>query len=414
MSLTLQRPASRTCRREPRAAARRQRGLSLVELLVSLVLGMAVLIGLASVYVAAKQSFRFQETSGRLQEDAVFALETIAKDLRMSGFAGCRGVNQDAGPIYYPRLSLATAPTAINGPNPLAAVESGFTTVTVQPLTPFNFLRGFDNVPNAMFASGSEPTTSGTDSLFFSGGSANVVSVTAAMTADTSALTIGTDPYNWAATTTPIANPGVYNMIVSNCITSSLFAGKVTTGGTLIAHDTTLGNAANAFPTSSLYGTDALVMPLEWSFYYVATRSGATTPSLYRVFYDGNKRDGSPQEIVANVESMQLHYGENLNGIDDVTASACVLASGGATCTPTLRADTWRTTAASVTNWSRVVGVRIGLMMVGADVGAAADVITATPPILGASYTLPTGASSTRLRKEFSTTVLLRNRIAPR
>ena len=302
----------------------------------------------------------------------------------------------------------------IDGPNPLATVESGSTTVTVQPLTPFNFLRGFDDVPSTMFASGLAPTTSGTDSLFFSGGSANVVSVTAPMAAATSALTIGADPYNWAATTTPTANPGVYNMIVSNCLTSSLFAGKVTTSGTLIAHDTTLGNAANDFPTSPLYGADALVMPLEWSFYYVATRSGAATPSLYRVFYDGNKRDGNPQEIISNVESMQLHYGENLNGIDDVTTLACVLASGGATCTPTLRADTWQTTAASVTNWSRVVGVRIGLMMVGSDAGAAADVTVATPPILGASYTLPSGASSRRLRKEFSTTVLLRNRIAPR
>lgn len=414
MSVSLQISGGKRRFRGLQSAQRPQRGLSLVELLVSLVLGMAVLIGLASVYVAAKQSFRFQETSGRLQEDAVFALEMIAKNLRMSGFAGCRGVNQEAGPVYFPRLTLATAPTGIDGPNPLATVESGSTTVTVQPLTPFNFLRGFDDVPSTMFASGLAPTTSGTDSLFFSGGSANVVSVTAPMAAATSSLTIGADPYNWAATTTPTANPGVYNMIVSNCLTSSLFAGKVTTSGTLIAHDTTLGNAANDFPTSPLYGADALVMPLEWSFYYVATRSGAATPSLYRVFYDGNKRDGNPQEIISNVESMQLHYGENLNGIDDVTTLACVLASGGATCTPTLRADTWQTTAASVTNWSRVVGVRIGLMMVGSDAGAAADVTVATPPILGASYTLPSGASSRRLRKEFSTTVLLRNRIAPR
>ena len=414
MSVLFTTPMLLVNRPHRQAAVRPQRGFSLVELLVSLVLSMAVLVGLASVYVAAKQSFRFQETTGRLQEDAVFALEMIAKDLRMSGFAGCRGVNQDAGPIYYPRLSLATAPTAIDGPNPLATVESGFTTVTTQPLTPYNFLRGFDNVPSAMFAATAIPSSNGTDSLFFSGGSASVVSVTAPMAAATTALTIGADPYNWAATTTPLSNPGVYNMIVSNCITSSLFAGKVTTAGTLIAHDTTLGNATNNFPASPLYGADALVMPLEWNFYYVATRTGASTPSLYRVFYDGNKRDGNPQEIVANVESMQLHYGENLNGIDDVSTLTCVLLTGGATCTPTLRADVWRTTAASVTDWSRVVGVRIGLMMVGADPGALGDVTTATPPMLGASYTLPTGASASRIRKEFSTTVLLRNRISPR
>ena len=389
------------------------RGVTLVELLVSLALGLAVLVGVSYVYVAAKQSFRFQETSGRLQEDAVFALEMISRDLRMAGFAGCRGVDMASGPIYFPTLTLAPAPTAIDGPNPLATVEPTNTSVTVQPLTPYNFVRGFDNVPSAMFASGAVPTSSNTASLFFSGGSSNSVAVTASMPTATATLTIGADPFNWASTTTPVSNPGVYNMIVSNCVSSSLFAGKVVTGATQISHDPVDGNSGNNFPSSVLYGVDSLVMPLEWSFYYVATRSGAATPSLFRVFYDGNKRDGNPQEIISNVESMRLHYGENLKGKDSAN-SACTLASGGATCTPSLQADVWRTTAASVTDWSHVVGVRVGLMMVGGETNSTSDLSTATPPLLGASYSLPSGASPNRLRKEFSTTVVLRNRVAAR
>lgn len=391
-----------------------QRGVTLVELLVSLALGLAVLVGLSYVYVAAKQSFRFQETSGRLQEDAVFALEMISRDLRMAGFAGCRGVDISSGPIYFPTLSLSTAPTAIDGPNPLASVEPTATTVTVQPLTPYNFIRGFDNVPSAMFATGAVPTSSNTSSLFFSGGSSNSVAVTAAMAVASDNLTISADPFNWASTSTPISNPGVYNMIVSNCVSSSLFAGKVVTGSTQISHSSIYGNSTNNFPSSVLYGVDALVVPLEWSFYYVATRSGAATPSLFRVFYDGNKRDASPQEIISNVESMRLHYGENLKGKDSLTSAACTLASGGATCTPSMQADVWRTTAASVTDWSHVVGVRIGLMMVGGEANSTADLSTATPTLLGASYSLPSGASANRLRKEFSTTVVLRNRVAAR
>lgn len=390
------------------------RGVTLVELLVSLALGLAVLVGLSYVYVAARQSFRFQETSGRLQEDAVFALEMISRDLRMAGFAGCRGVDMASGPIYFPTLTLSAVPTAIDGPNPLATVEPTNTSVTVQPLTPYNFVRGFDSVPSAMFATGAVPTSSNTASLFFSGGSSNSVAVTAAMATAGANLTIGADPFNWASTTTPVTNPGVYNMIVSNCVSSSLFAGKVVTGATQISHSAIYGNSGANFPSSVLYGVDALVMPLEWSFYYVATRSGATTPSLFRVFYDGNKRDGSPLEIISNVESMRLHYGENLKGKDSVTTNACTLASGGATCAPTLQADVWRTTAASVTDWSRVVGVRIGLMMVGGETNSTADLSTATPPLLGASYSLPSGASASRLRKEFSTTVVLRNRVAAR
>ena len=153
-------------------------------------------------------------------------------------------------------------------------------------------------------------------------------------------------------------------------------------------------------------------MPLEWSFYYVATRPGASTPSLYRVFYNGTTR-GNAEELVSNIETMKLNYGENINGKDKVTNLQCTIATGGATCAPTFQADVWRTTAAAVTDWSRVVAVRVGLMMLSADSAANPD-IASTPTLLGQSYTLPTGASTTRLRKEFSTTVVLRNRVAPR
>jgi len=351
--------------------------------------------------VAAKQSFRFQETSGRLQEDATYALETVSRDLRMAGFAGCRGVEMIiiAGVgTYYPNLSVnAASPSGINGPNPLAVLEPGNAQVTVKPLSPQNFLRGFDNVPAAMFTTA--PTSSTTDSLFFSAGSSKAVSVSAAMVAigDPLAITAGSAAFLDAAK--------IYNMVVSNCAISSLFAGQVVGGGTQIAHSTAVGSAttgtnlADSFPSTPLYGVDALVMPLEWSFYYVATRDGASTPSLYRVAYDGNAR-GNAEELVSNVESMKLHYGENTmnNG-------------AGA---PTMQADVWRTTAATVTDWSRVVAVRIGLMMVSADNNANPDAATGAVTLLGQAYTPPVGASTTRLRKEFSTTVVLRNRVAPR
>lgn len=394
----------------PLQAHRRQLGVTLIELLVALALGLAVLVGLSAVYVAAKQAFRFQETSGRLQEDATFALEIIARDLRMAGFAGCRGVEEDSASAgtYFPKLSVNPFPTAIDGPNPMATVVPAL--VAVPPLTPLNFIRGFDSVPSAMFTLAAVPTVGTTDSLFFSGGGSNGVSLTAAMVANTDNLTIGADPFAWGSAT---VNSGVYNMIVSNCGISSLFSGKVTGAGAQIDHSSAMGNSADTFPSSPLYGVDALVMPLEWNFYYVATRAGAATPSLYRVFYNGNDRQVA-EEMVSNVETMKFHYGENLNGIDSGTALSCVLAVGGATCVPTRQADVWRTTAAAVTDWSHVVAVRIGLMMVSADNNAIADVAAVTPTLLGASYTLPIGASATRLRKEFSTTVVLRNRVAPR
>lgn len=395
--------AARSMLGRPVAGMARERGVTLVELLISLALGLAILVGLSAVYVAAKQSFRFQETGGRMQEDAMFALETISRELRMAGFAGCRGVekiNISGTDVYYPELRMTSgSPSGISGPNPLAVVEPLNLEVTRKPLSPFNFVRGFDNVPAAMF--GTAPTSNATNSLFMSGGSERAVSVTAAMVLVGDALTIA------AGSATFLDATKIYNMVVADCNASSLFAGRLDGGGTQIVHgigindgNATVGtNAAAAFPSNATYGVDALVMPLEWSFYYVATRPGAATPSLYRIQYDGSVRRDA-EELVSNVESMRLHYGENT--VSDANG-------------PTKQADVWRTTAATVTDWSRVVAVRVGLMMVSDDNAANLDVVSAAPTLLGEVYDLTVaGRSATRLRKEFSTTVVLRNRVAPR
>lgn len=379
-----------------------QCGMTLVELLIAMVLSLAVLIGLSSVYVAVKQAFRFQENTGRLQEDANFALDAISRELRMAGYGGCAGVKKivvGATTTYYPGSVLSTgSPDGIEGANPLAQVETSAPEVIIQPLTSQNFIRGFDNVPSAMFATGSVPTSSATDSFLISGGSAESVAVSAPMAAANSPLTISSDPYGWRNAT---LNSGVYNMIVSDCTSSSIFAGKVAVGGgvTTIAHDTSLGNSGDNFSSSHVFGTDATVNLLRWNFFYVATRAGAATPSLYRVTFNGNSRLAA-EEIVSNVESMQLHYGENTE-VDGAGV-------------PTLVADQWRTTADTVTDWSRVVAVRVGLMMVSGDDNASPGATLTTPTLLGQAYTPPAGASANRLRKEFSTTVVLRNSVAAR
>ncbi len=381
-----------------------QAGLTLVELLVSLAMGLAVLVGLSSVYVAVKQSFRFQETTGRMIEDGNFALDAITRDLRMGGFAGCMGISSvTVGSVttYYPTSSLSSAtpnPGGINGPNPLSVLESANVEVTTQPLMPKNFLRGFDSIPSAFFSAGNAPAAGSSSALYIASGSANVVSLSTAMTGAADTLTVSGDPFNWRSTT---SNSGFYDFIVSDCTTSNLFRGKVSLAGSVatIAHDTTHGNQSTAFAGNPLYGVGSMVLPLEWRFYYIATRAGASTPSLYLVNYDGNSRQNA-QEIVSNVEAMSIHYGEN-------TANN---ADGSATMQP----DVWRTTAASVTDWSRVVALRVGLIIVSSEDHVDSEIAMNVPLLLGQSYSIPAGASANRSRKEFSTTIVLRNRVAAR
>ncbi len=391
-----------------------QQGFSLIELLIALALGLAVLVGFSSVFVVAKQSFRFQETTGRLQEDGTFALNSIARDLRMAGYAGCAGINKTVVGLvttYFPASVLQSGnPDGINGVNPLATFVTT-TEVTTQPFTPDNFIRGFDSVPSGMFATGAVPVAGATDSLFFAGGSAKAVALRTLMPNSNSPLELTVNPYKWS---NPTTNPWIYDLIVSNCDTSYMFKGTVTGSGSAgtasVAHSTP-GNTSVEFTTGPItigatttetrtqFGNDAIVMPVEWNFYYIATRTGASTPSLYRVFFDGNIR-GAPEEIVSNVESMQLHYGENTNPTTLVANVWRTCASGpaSATCDP-------------VIDWSRVVAVRIGLMMISAEDNANPDVVWSAPTLLGLPYSIPAGASTNRLRKEFSSTVVLRNRV---
>ena len=371
--------------------SRLQQGFSLIELLVALAMGLAVLVGLSSVYVAVKQSFRFAETSGRLLEDGTFALDMIARDLRMAGYAGCPGITN-----FFPGSVMAST----DGPE-----------VTRQPFTPNNFIRGFfDEVPEDMVEPEKNPTpVVNADSLFFAGGSSKAVAVSARMDTTTSTLTLAGDPYGWAVPAGSAAN--VYDMIVSSCSSSSIFKGKVTvndSGVVSIDHSRARGNTQDTFEPAPLFGTDAIVMPAEWSFYYVATLEGARTPSLFRVFYNGNTRS-KPEVIISNIESLKLQYGENTNDarpfVVNEWRTCSVVPAGPAGPAPT---------SCPVLNWSRVVAVRIGLMLVSSEDNANPGVTLPSPTLLGKRYEPPIGTSANRLRKEFSTTVVLRNRVASR
>ena len=65
-----------------------QCGLSLVELMVALVIGLVLLAGLTRVYVSAKQSYNAQEQLARMQESGRFAMDLLTRDLRRSGYWG--------------------------------------------------------------------------------------------------------------------------------------------------------------------------------------------------------------------------------------------------------------------------------------------------------------------------------------
>lgn len=75
---------------------RTQPGMSLIELMISLLIGSILMVGAVTIFVKSKDTYRLNETMGRIQENARLALAMLGPDMRLASFWG-RG--SDAGVI---------------------------------------------------------------------------------------------------------------------------------------------------------------------------------------------------------------------------------------------------------------------------------------------------------------------------
>jgi type IV pilus assembly protein PilW len=91
--------------------ARRQAGLSLIELMISITLGLLVLSGVLMVFVNTSASRNEVERTSRQIENGRFAVELISTDLRLAGFYGELDVASVTAPGAVPAnpCSLAAA-----------------------------------------------------------------------------------------------------------------------------------------------------------------------------------------------------------------------------------------------------------------------------------------------------------------
>lgn len=67
----------------------KQRGLSLVELMISIALGLMLMVGVIQMFLSTKSSFTVQQGLSRIQETGRMAMEFIGHDLRMAAAVGC-------------------------------------------------------------------------------------------------------------------------------------------------------------------------------------------------------------------------------------------------------------------------------------------------------------------------------------
>ena len=77
-------------------------GLSLIELLVAMALGLLIIAGVGQIYLAAKRSYDIQTNIAQIQEVGRFVTEILTQDIRRAGYWGLFNLNT---------ASLDTAPT---------------------------------------------------------------------------------------------------------------------------------------------------------------------------------------------------------------------------------------------------------------------------------------------------------------
>lgn len=86
-----------------------QAGLTLLELMISMSLGLLLVVGIGTVYVGSNQTYRVQEDNARIQENGRYALEAIGRSLRQAGYADI--------PISPIATKISFTGTAISGLN---------------------------------------------------------------------------------------------------------------------------------------------------------------------------------------------------------------------------------------------------------------------------------------------------------
>ncbi|HXG28155.1 MAG TPA: PilW family protein [Nevskiales bacterium] len=338
-----------------RSTRKRQRGVGLIEVLISITLGLLILVALLKSYDDSKATFRVQDSISRLQENARYALYLIGRDLRMAGYRGCA---RDG--------SLAPINNTLNTP-------SAFLYDFQTPVQGFEGNSGGTWSP--ALPSGFGAVVTGTDVVVVRGVLDDGVVIRQEMPNTSADLKI-TDNLS----PPPVANGDI--VMVSDCLGSAIFQiTNYTVSNGNIVHQTGTGTPGNA--TQDLgrrYPIGSQLFKVATISYFVRNSGSGSGPSLWR-------RVGSDpaQELVEGVQNLQVQYGEDTDG--------------------DLMPDIYRN-ANQVGSFRNVVSIRIALLFRSLE-RAGFDVDTRTFNLLG---TTVGPFSDGRMYQAVTTTLTLRNK----
>jgi type IV pilus assembly protein PilW len=346
---------NRIYQRKPRqgwpTARRQAQGFTLVELMIAMVLGLIIIGGVISVFLANKQSYRTNEALSQVQDHGRTAFEFLARDIRMAGMTGCGNLNRIANVLN-------------NGPNGGSATDwfADFS----------NSIIGYEGNqadPAVTTGTGEAERVAGTDSFQLVGIEGSGFSV------ESHQPTSAQFKINEASTDFQVGD------IVVVCDPDHAAVMQITnynSSNVTVVHNTGTGTPGNCskglgFPTqcsavgnSYEFGPNSQIAKLSSTAWYIGNNPVGGN-SLYRVdiVNSGGVPTEQATEMVRNVTDLQVTY----------------LSEGGTTFQD----------ADAVTNWALVDAARVALTM--------------------QSEMERAGTDQNALTRTLSTTVTVRNRV---
>jgi len=282
---------------------KKQRGLSLVELMISITLGLVLIAGVIQVFLSSRVVFSTQQAMSRAQENGRLGMELISEDIRMAGYWGCANrdspMASDLPATFWDNYVLGSEPNSVQ--SMVASTISGLVPAPIADM-PALVLRYATGAPLLLTAQ------SGTTSVTVSGSVENNC--------------IGEVCVNKPT-------------VISNCVAARIFKPTAISesGSAQITHD---GNWNNNSITSihDVFYPGAEVLAVNTIVFYLANNT-AGTPSLYR----HDSLSGTAVEVIEGVENIHFEFSVN---------DAYVAAS-------------------AVSNWLDVGSVRVEMLVRGGD-----------------------------------------------
>lgn len=336
---------------------RRQRGHSLIELMVASSIGLLLVAGLLFVFSGSRQGSRQAEAMARTQENARIAVDLLSSEIRMAGLVGCRsrsaaegeesGIEVLAGDLAFEAaaLRMPVVATAYRAGSPAFVSAGGHAGVEGSHVLTLR-----KSLPTMLALAADFSAPAGTLQLRDRGGRAEV--------RDGDLL------------------------MVDDCVRAQLLRARTVSapdGGGVRRIE--LATVPSVLPYTFSGERFAEVSVLREEIYFVResgrrNSAGRAQHALFRL------RDGALQEVVDGLADLRLRYALGADGgVDELVE---IDAMGEA-------------------DWKRVVAVRVELLL-------EADAANVLPDPVAVEFDGQLLAASTDLRSVAAFTVALRNR----